>query len=115
MSAENEVVVVYRAIATTEFRETVKDAFASIALATHAEPGCLGWAIHQGIDDENEFIEVSRWTTAEDSSAHGSTEHVQWILGVFGGEGVLQQPGVLSVTRALGLGTVEKGYLSNGR
>lgn len=115
MTADQEVVVVYRAIATPEHRTTVHDAFARIAPATHAETGCLGWAIHQGIDDENEFIEVSRWASLAASNEHGETEHVQWILGVLGADGVLQAPGVLSVTRALGFGTPEKGYLSRGR
>lgn len=110
-----EVVVVYRAIATPEHRDEVRDAFAAIALQTHAEPGCLGWAIHQGVDDPNEFIEVSRWVSAEASAEHGASEHVQWILGILGREGVLAAPGVLSTTTALGLGTAEKGYLSSGR
>lgn len=115
MSAAQEVVVIYRVIATPEHQNTVKEAFDAIAIPTHAEEGCLGWAIHQGLDDENEFIEVSRWKTLEDSNAHGATEHVQWILGVLGRPGIVQGPGVLSVTKALGLGTSAKGYLASGR
>lgn len=110
-----EVVVIYRAISTPEHRDEVRDAFDAIALRTHAETGCLGWAIHQGVDDPNEFIEVSRWVSPEASAAHGASEHVQWILTILNREGVLATPGVLSTTRALGLGTAEKGYLSSGR
>lgn len=110
-----EVVVVYRAIATPEHREEVREAFAAIALQTHEEVGCLGWAIHQGVDNPNEFIEVSRWKSAAASAEHGASEHVQWILGVLNRPGVLAAPGELSTTRALGLGLAEKGYLSSGR
>lgn len=110
-----EVVVVYRAVATPEHRQRVLEAFEAIALKTHAEEGCLGWAIHQGVDDPNEFIEVSRWASANASSEHGATEHVQWILGVLNAPGVLQEPGSLSTLTALGLGTPEKGYLASGR
>lgn len=111
----NEVVVVYRAIATPEHREEVRAAFEEIALRTHAEAGCLGWAIHQGVENPDEFVEVSRWIDASASAAHGATEHVQWILGVLNRPGVLQQPGELSNLRPLGLGTTEKGYLASGR
>lgn len=110
-----EVVVVYRAVAAPEHRQEVLDAFEAIALRTHAEEGCLGWAIHQGVDDPNEIIEVSRWVSAEASAEHGATEHVQWILGVLSAPGVLQEPGRLSTLKALGLGTSEKGYLASGR
>lgn len=111
----NEIIVVYRAIATSEHREAVKAAFEQIALDTHAEEGCLGWAIHQGIENPNEFIEVSRWRDEAASTAHGETKHVQWILGVLNEPGTLQEPGVLSSLRPLGLGTAEKGYLASGR
>ena len=114
-AVSNEVVVIYRAVAVPEHRQKVLDAFDAIALQTHAEPGCLGWAIHQGVEDPNEFIEVSRWVSPEASEAHGATDHVQWILKVLSEPGVLQAPGVLSTTRPLGLGTAEKGYLSSGR
>ncbi len=109
-----EVVVVYRAVASPEHLQEVLDAFEAIALRTHAEEGCLGWAIHQGVEDPNEIIEVSRWTSAEASAEHGATEHVQWILGVLGAPGVLQQSGALSTIKPLGFGTPEKGYLASG-
>jgi len=110
-TTDEEVVVIYRAVAAPEHRQRVLEAFEAIAEATHAEPGCLAWAIHQGTDDPNEFIEVSRWTDRAASDEHGATPHVQWILGVLTEEGVLQAPGALSVTRPLGLGTAEKGRL----
>lgn len=111
----NEVVVIYRAVATPEHRDAVLRAFDAIAQQTHAEPGCLGWAIHRGIDNPDEFIEVSRWDSPDASAQHGESEHVQWILGVLNAPGVLAEPGTLSTTRPLGLGTTEKGYLSSGR
>jgi quinol monooxygenase YgiN len=111
----DEVVVIYRAVTAPEHRQRVIEAFSAIAHRTHAEHGCLGWAIHQGLEDPNEIIEVSRWASAEDSEKHGASEHVQWILSILTEPGVLQGPGTLSTTRPLGLGTVEKGYLSSGR
>lgn len=111
----NEVVVIYRAIASPERLDEVKQAFESIALKTHAEPGCLGWAIHQGVENPNEIIEVSRWVDAAASASHGATGHVQWILGVLNQPGMLQQPGDLSTLTPLGMGTSEKGYLASGR
>jgi quinol monooxygenase YgiN len=111
MAAADQVVVIYRAVASPEHRQRVVEAFETIADATHAEPGCLTWAIHQGADDPNEIIEVSRWVDRAASDEHGASEHVQWILGVLNASGVLQEPGMLSVTHALGLGTPEKGLL----
>ncbi|MBU3994809.1 MAG: antibiotic biosynthesis monooxygenase [Actinobacteria bacterium] len=111
----NVVVVVFRAIATPEHLQEVLDAFESIALKTHAEEGCLGWAIHQGVENPNEIIEVSRWVSPEASVEHGATDHVQWILTVLNRPGVLQVPGELSTLRALGFGTAEKGWLSSGK
>lgn len=108
-----EVVVIYTARSTAKHRETVLDAFRDIAEATHAEPGCLGWAIHQGLEDPNLIVEVSRWTSAEASAEHGATPHVRSILELLNAPGVLEAPGELLITRALGFGRPDKGFVGS--
>jgi quinol monooxygenase YgiN len=106
-----EVVVIYKAHVSSARRQEILDAFLDIARPTHAEDGCLTWAMHQDLADPDVIVEVSRWASPEASELHGKTPYVQEILRKLNGPGVLQRPAELISLRALGFGTPEKAYL----
>jgi quinol monooxygenase YgiN len=70
-------VVVVAAVRIKEGGEEVgRNALRAMVDATHAEPGCITHALHQGRDDPSLFVFVERWASQEALDAHFASEHM---------------------------------------
>jgi quinol monooxygenase YgiN/predicted enzyme related to lactoylglutathione lyase len=54
---------------------TLGAALLAMVAPSRAEPGCLGYDLHQGIDDPATFVIHERWTTADELKEHFETPH----------------------------------------
>lgn len=75
-----EVVVIASFRAQPGKEEEAERALRSAIEPTHAEGGCLLYALHQGAEDRRRFCFVERWASAEDLAAHGGAPHMQAVL-----------------------------------
>lgn len=48
---------------------------------THAEEGCILYALHQGVDDPRRLAFIERWESKELLQKHLGSQHVQDALG----------------------------------
>jgi quinol monooxygenase YgiN len=60
----SQVVVVATARARKGSEQAARDAFAALAEQTHAEAGCLAYALHEDPDDPQALVVVERWTSS---------------------------------------------------
>jgi quinol monooxygenase YgiN len=74
-----EVVVVAVFRARAEHREEVERGLRAILAPTHAEDGCLAFALHRGADDPRVLVFVERWASRDHLAAHAGRP---WIVGV---------------------------------
>ena len=56
------------------------EAFKALVAPTHAEDGCILYALHQGSDDPSRLAFVERWESRELLDAHPQSAHVSAIL-----------------------------------
>ena len=75
-----EIVVVgsFTIVAGKEAEAT--EAFGALVAPTHAEDGCILYALHQGTDDPRRLAFIERWASREALDAHLASPHVQAIL-----------------------------------
>jgi quinol monooxygenase YgiN len=74
-------VVVVGAFTAREGKEAEgRAAFEALIAPTHAEPGCILYALHQGTDDPRRFAFIERWASREELDAHLKSAHVQALL-----------------------------------
>lgn len=78
---------------------------------THAEEGCIAYALHRDNADPNHLVLVERWRSQEDLDAHLQSEHVADLFTVAGTPGMLAAAPTLTFTTSLGLGDPAKGNL----
>ena len=55
-------------------------AFEELVDPTHAEDGCILYALHRGSDDPARLAFIERWASREALDAHLASPHVQAIL-----------------------------------
>ncbi len=99
-------------IVVAEGRESaLKEAFEACARGTHAEEGCLLYALH--VDNANplHFVLLERWRSQDDLDAHMTKPYVADLFAFAGAEGNLTQAPTLAFVSALGLGDPDKGSL----
>ncbi len=72
--AEVVVVVLFRA-APGRAGEA-EEAFAEVIPATHAEEGCVLFAVHRVAGDPDAFALIERWASREALDAHLATAHL---------------------------------------
>ncbi|WCB94947.1 hypothetical protein DSM104299_03687 [Baekduia alba] len=51
---------------------------------SHADPGCLLYAVHRGLDDPRKMVFVERWASRELLEEHIATDHIQDALKAVG-------------------------------
>ncbi len=107
----SEVVVVVDVVAAEGRGDAVVEAFEAVTGPTHAEQGCLLYALHRDTADPHHFVLVERWRSQEDLDAHMALPHTGELFAFAGTEGNLARPPQLSVMAGLGLGTPAKGSL----
>jgi quinol monooxygenase YgiN len=76
----SEVVVVGSFIARQGKEDEARAAFEALVEPTHAEDGCILYALHQGHDDARRFAFVERWASKDAIDAHLGSDHVQGLL-----------------------------------
>jgi len=76
----SEVVVVGSFKAEPGKEAEALEAFKDLVAPTHAEPGCVLYALHQGVDDPSRLVFIERWASREELNAHLGAPHVAAIL-----------------------------------
>ncbi len=111
MADTSEIVGVVDVQAAPGKADAVIEAFAACTRATHAEDGCIAYALHRDNADPEHFMLVERWRSQADVDAHMNEPHTSALLAFAGAPGNLAQPPTLSFGSALGLGDPVKGTL----
>lgn len=76
-----EIVVVGSFTARPGKEQEAADAFEALMAPTHAEEGCILYALHRGADDPRRLAFVERWASREALDAHLKSAHIQDVLG----------------------------------
>jgi len=76
----SEIVVVGSLKARPDQVEEARQVLAGLVEPTHAEAGCILYALHQGVDDPTRFAFVERWASREAIDAHLASPHVAALL-----------------------------------
>jgi quinol monooxygenase YgiN len=76
----SEIVVVGSLKARPGKEDDLEQALAGLVAPTHAEAGCILYALHRGVDDPARFAFVERWESRELLDAHLGSPHVSSLL-----------------------------------
>ena len=76
----SEIVVVGSFTAKPGKEADAAAALRALMVPTHAEEGCILYALHQGADDSRRLAFVERWASRESLDAHLASPHVQEVL-----------------------------------
>src|SRR5436309_5410847 len=63
--------------AKSGMEEKLKKGLLSVLGPTRAEPGCINFYLHQGVDDETLFMAYQNWASKEDEDKHYQTPYMQ--------------------------------------
>lgn len=72
----SEVVVVVLSRAVAGRGDEAAAAFQEVAVPTHAEEGCITYAVHRVAGDPDRIVLVERWASREDLDQHLQTPHL---------------------------------------
>ena len=78
----SEVVVVGAFVAREGKEDEATAAFQALVEPTHAEDGCILYALHRGNDDPRKLAFVERWESRELLDDHLESDHVKAVLAV---------------------------------
>jgi len=80
---------------------------------THAESGCVTFALHRDTRDENRLVFVERWASAEALDQHAATDHMSSFREAIGP--LTAQPSEVYVLDPVtGIGDATKATLAGG-
>jgi quinol monooxygenase YgiN len=57
-----------------------EEAFKALLEPTHAEDGCILYALHRGVDDPRRLTFIERWASREALDAHLASPHIKEVL-----------------------------------
>ncbi|HWI74008.1 MAG TPA: putative quinol monooxygenase [Baekduia sp.] len=109
MSPHAEVVVAATITVKPESQDAALAALSTAIEATHAEPGCLAYALHRDRAEPTRFVIVEKWATAGDLEEHGQTPHLQQLFAELGP--LLAGPPTITYTSPVPVGDGAKGAL----
>lgn len=109
MRPVNQITVTAHSQARPGKEKELEAALRAVVAPTHAEVGCLRYAIHRGADDPSKFLVVERWASPEALAAHLKTPHIQELFSKAANL-LIAPPEILSF-ELLPAGTPEKGSL----
>jgi quinol monooxygenase YgiN len=95
-------------IARPGHADAVAAALRELITPTHAEEGCILYALHRGLGDPDTFVFVERWGSADALASHGQQP---WVAGLSDIADLLTGPPHLATYRALPDGDLDKGRL----
>jgi len=105
-----EIVVVGSLKAKPGKEDDTREALSGLVAPTHAEDGCILYALHQGAEDPSRFAFVERWESAEKLQAHLGSDHIGAVLQR--ADELLAEPPDIVTYEALGQGEESKGSLA---
>jgi quinol monooxygenase YgiN len=105
-----EVVVVGSFTARPGKEREAEEAFGALLEPTHAEDGCILYALHRGVDDPRQLTFIERWDSREALDAHLASRHVKDVLAR--AEDLFGDSGAIVVYEALPGGETRKGSLA---
>ena len=73
----SEVVVVAALKAKPGREAELERELRKLVVPTHAEPGCILYALHRSVSDPCELVFVERWRSQDDLDAHMKAPHLQ--------------------------------------
>ncbi len=76
----SEVVVVGAFTALPGKEQDAREALAALVEPTHAESGCILYALHVGAEDPARLTFVERWASKADLDAHLASAHIAAAL-----------------------------------
>jgi quinol monooxygenase YgiN len=106
----SEIVVVGSLKARPGQEDALDGALADLVAPTHAEAGCILYALHRGVDDPARFAFVERWESREHLDAHLGSSHVSALLER--ADELLAEPADIVVYDAAPGGEARKGALA---
>ena len=75
-----EIVVVGSLKARPGKEDEAAQALADLVEPTHAEAGCILYALHKGVDDPSRFAFVERWESRQAIDDHLASPHIAALL-----------------------------------
>jgi len=106
----SEVVVVGSFRINPGKEEEALEAFTALVEPTHAEDGCILYALHRGVDDPARLTFIERWASREQLDAHLKSDHVAAALER--AEELFGENGEITVYEAVTAGEPTKGSLA---
>ena len=106
----SEVVVVGSLKARPGREDELEEALGGLVAPTHAETGCILYALHRALDDPARFAFVERWESREALDAHLGSPHVSKLLER--ADELLAEPADIVAYDARPLGEPRKGALA---
>jgi quinol monooxygenase YgiN len=104
-----EVVVVGSFVAREGKEDEARAAFEALVAPTHAEDGCILYALHQGNEDKRKLAFLERWASREAIDAHMESDHLKEVLAK---ADELFESGDITIYDALPGGDERKGSLA---
>jgi quinol monooxygenase YgiN len=108
----SEVVVVVIAQAKPGQGDAALAAFAEVAVPTHAEEGCIRYALHRSASDQDQIVLVERWASRQALDDHLASPHLTEFRQ--GSADLWAGPPTILVTTPLPAGDPIKGTLAGG-
>ena len=102
MTPDAQVVVTALVKIRPEAREEALAALTAGIEATHAEEGCIAYALHEDTNQPAHFVIVEKWTTPEALESHGQADHLKAMFAVVGP--LLAEPPTIVFTEPLPVG-----------
>ena len=106
----SEVIVIAHLQAAPEKQDELAQVLTDLVTASHDDPGCVLYALHQATEDPTQFAFVERWSSPEDLQGHNGTPHMAAALGKAGA--LLGAPPQIVTYAPLPAGDAAKGTLA---
>ncbi|HEX9464540.1 MAG TPA: putative quinol monooxygenase [Alphaproteobacteria bacterium] len=75
-----ELTLTVRMTAKPERGKDLESALRAVVAPTHAEAGCIRYALHRSVQDENVFFMVERWTSKAALEQHLAQPYLKTML-----------------------------------
>ena len=105
----SEIIVIAKSKAKKGFEDQLETAVKAAIPPTHAEPGCIKYALHRSIEDPSQFVLIEKWTSKEALNEHLKTPHIQILFKKLA-EIVAESP-VIQIFEGMAVGNREKGEI----
>jgi quinol monooxygenase YgiN len=106
MTPPAEIVVTAIVNVRPESRDDAVAALTTGIEGTHAEDGCIAYALHEDTNQPARFVIVEKWASEADLQAHGQADHLQAMFAIVGP--LLAEPPTIVFTKPVPVGDEAK-------